>query len=97
MGKIQPPFTILDIRPVRMWLRLHIYSHVKICYLSYAILSYLSFILEKKGISGSQAFDILKTEYSVYLKDEKSGFSWELMVNMLDLQNKVVDVVFKKA
>jgi len=51
----------------------------------------------KKGISGSQAFEILKTEYSVYQKDEKSGFSWELMVNMLDLENKVVDVMFKKA
>jgi len=68
-----------------MWLRSHIYSHVKICYLSYAILSYLSFILEKKGISRSEALDILKIEYSVYLKDEKSGFSWELMVNLLDL------------
>jgi len=50
----------------------------------------------KKGISRSEALDILKIEYGVYLKDEKSGFSWELMVNMLDLQNKVVDVVFKK-
>ena len=80
-----------------MWFKLYICSNVKIFYLSYAILSYLSFILEKKGISGPQAFDILKTGYSVYLKDEKSGFSWELMVNMLDLRNKVVDVVFKKA
>jgi len=51
---------ILNLRPVRMWLRSHIYSHVKICYLLYAILSNLSFILEKKGIGGSQAFDILK-------------------------------------
>lgn len=87
---------ILDLRPVRVWLRSHIESHVKICYLSYAILSYLSFILEKKGISGPEALDILKTGYRVYLKDEKSGFSWESMVNMSGLQKKVVDVVFKK-
>jgi len=58
---------ILDFRPVRMWLRSHIYSHVKICY--------FSFILGKKGISRPEALDILKTGYRVYLKDEKSGFS----------------------
>jgi transposase len=54
---------IFDIRPVRMWLRSHIYPHVKICYISFAILTYLSFILEKKGISVPKAFDILNTGY----------------------------------
>ena len=52
---------VLDLRPVRVWLRSHIESHVKICYLSYARLSYLGYILEKKGISGPEALDTLKT------------------------------------
>ena len=79
-----------------MWLRSHIESHVKICYLSYAILSYLGFILEKKGIGGPEALDTLGTGYRVYLRDEKSGFSWELMVNMSNQQKKIMDVVIKK-
>jgi len=87
---------ILDLRSVRMWLRSHIESHVKICCLPYTILSYLSFIMEEKRISVPEALDILKTGYRVYLKDEKSGFSWESMVNMSGLNKKVVDVVFKK-
>ena len=67
---------VLDLRSVRVWLRSHIESHVKICYQSYAIIRYLNFILEKKGISGPERLDTLKTGYRVYLKDEKSGFSW---------------------
>jgi transposase len=87
---------VLDLRPVRVWLESHIESHVKICYLSYATLNYLSFIMEKKGISGPEALDSLRTGYRVYLKDEKSGFMWESMVNMSDLQKKIMDVVFKR-
>ena len=52
---------ILDLRPVKGWLKSHIEGHVKICYLAYSILSYLSYILEKKEISGSEAIDTMKT------------------------------------
>ncbi|MGC8645569.1 MAG: hypothetical protein ACP5UO_04810 [Thermoplasmata archaeon] len=84
------------MKPVKVSLRSYIDPHSKTCYFSCSILSYLNFILEKKGISGPEALDTLKTGYRVYLKDEKSGFSWESMVNMSGLQKKIVDVVFKK-
>ena len=41
-----------DLRPVRIWLKSHIESHIKICYLAYAILAYIDYILIRKEISG---------------------------------------------
>ena len=87
---------VLDLRPVRVWLRSHIEGHVKICYLAYCILTYLSYILEKKDMSGSEALDTLKTGYRVYLEDEKSGLKWESLVALSAIQKEIVNVVIKK-
>ena len=87
---------VLDLRPARVWLKSHIEGHVKICYLAYSILSYLSYILEKKGISGSEALDSLRTGYRVYLEDQKNGFKWESIVAMSAVQREIMDVVIKK-
>ncbi|EQD65700.1 transposase IS4 family protein, partial [mine drainage metagenome] len=77
---------VLDLRPVRVWLKSHIEGHVKICYLAYAILSYLSYILEKKEISGSEALDTLRTGYRVYLEDQKNKFKWDSIVALSAVQ-----------
>lgn len=86
---------ILDIRPVRVWLKSHIEGQVKICYLAYAILSYLGYILEDMDLSSTDALGILRTGYRVYLEDKKSGFKWEKMVTETALQRKIMDVVIK--
>ena len=86
---------ILDLRPVRVWLKSHIEGHVKICYLAYSILSYLSYILEKKEISGSGAIDTMRTGYRVYLEDQKSQFKWESIVALSAVQKEIMDVVIK--
>ena len=87
---------VLDLRPVRVWLRTHIEGHVKICYLSYAILSYLGYIMEKINISGPEALDALRSGYRVYLEDNSTGFKWEKMVTESAIQRKIMDVVIKK-
>ena len=87
---------VLDLRPVRVWLKSHIEGHVKICYLSYAILSYLSYILEKKEISGPEAIDTMRTGYRVYLEEQKSQFKWESIVALSAVQKEIMDVVIKK-
>lgn len=86
---------ILDLRPVRVWLKSHIEGHVKICYLAYSILSYLSYILENKEISGSEAIDTMRTGYRVYLEDQKSQFKWESIVALSAVQREIMDVVIK--
>ncbi len=87
---------VLDLRPVRVWLKSHIEGHVKICYLAYAILSYLGYIMEGSDPSGSEALDLLRSGYRVYLEDSKSGFKWEKMVTQPAMRNKIMDVVIKK-
>jgi transposase len=87
---------VLDLRPVRVWLKSHIEGHVKICYLAYAILSYLGYVMEKIDISGSEAIDLMKPGYRVYLEDSKSGFRWEKIVTQSAIQSKIMDVVIKK-
>jgi len=87
---------VLDLRSVRVWLKSHIEGHVKICYLTYAILSYLSYILEKKEISGPEALDTLRKGYRVYLEDQKNKFEWESLVALSAVQKEIMDVVTKK-
>ena len=86
---------VLDLRPVRVWLKSHVEGHVKICYLAYSILSYLSYILEKKEMSGPEAIDTMRTGYRVYLEDQKSQFKWESMVGLSAVQKEIMDVVIK--
>ena len=88
--------SILDLRPVRVWLKSHIEGHVKICYLAYSILSYLSYILEKKEISGSEAIDTMRTGYRVYLEDLKSQFKCGSIVALSAVQKEIMDIVIKK-
>ena len=88
--------SILDLRPVRVWLKSHIEGHVKICYLAYSILSYLSYILEKKEISGSEAIDTMRTGYRVYLEDLESQFKCGSIVTLSAVQKEIMDVVIKK-
>ena len=86
---------ILDLRPVKGWLKSHIEGHVKICYLAYSILSYLSYVLENKEISGSEAIDTMRTGYRVHLEDQKSQFKWESIVALSAVQKQIMDVVIK--
>ncbi len=87
---------VLDLRPVRVWMKSHIEGHVKVCYLAYAILSYLGYIMEDLDISASDALDALRNGYRVYLEDGKSGFKWERMITETAVQKKIMDVVIKK-
>ena len=77
--------------PMRVWLE----DHAKIYDLTYSILSSLSYILEKKGISGSEAIDTMRTCYRVYLEDQKTQFGWESMVALSAVQKEIMDVVIK--
>ncbi|EQB65610.1 MAG: hypothetical protein AMDU3_IPLC00002G0247 [Thermoplasmatales archaeon I-plasma] len=43
---------VLSLRPVRVWVLSYVYAHMKICYLSYTILSMLQYHIERTGISG---------------------------------------------
>lgn len=81
---------ILNLRPVRVWMRSHIEAHVKICYMAYAILSLLSYKTRKMGLSGSEALEKLRSGYKVYLEDQKSGFKWNTVVTLENAQKDIL-------
>ena len=88
---------VLNLRPIRMWLQSNIKSHIKICYMSYAILALMNYRLKKLGVSGSDALDSLKHGYKVTL-EEKNNHSWSLVVPLEPNQKKILKklgVVYK--
>lgn len=89
---------VLSLRPVRYWLRSHVNGHVRICYLSYAVLSMLGYKISDISISPQAALEKLKTSYRVHLRDRESDFSWTSTVNLEQLQDKIlsrIGVVYK--
>lgn len=88
---------ILYLRPVRLWLRSHIESHIKICYLGYSILSYLQYRIRDENISLIDALDKLRKGYRIELMDEETGFRWETTVELSSIQEKIRDLVYKNS
>ena len=87
---------VLSLRPVRVWLVSHVEAHVKVCYVAYAILSFLQFKVSKLGVSAVEALEVLRPGYRVELKDQDSGFEWEAMVELKKIQENIRNVVYKK-
>src|SRR3989338_6872652 len=59
---------ILNLRPIRVWLKDHVEAQIKICYLAYAIFSFMNYRLKKKNISSGDALNFLKHGYKINLK-----------------------------
>ncbi|MGC8497418.1 MAG: transposase [Thermoplasmata archaeon] len=88
---------ILNLWPVRVWLRSHIESHIKICYLGYAILAYLQYKIRDENISVIDALSKLSKGYRVELMDEEMEFKWETLVELNSIQEKIRDLVYKNS
>jgi hypothetical protein len=67
----------LSLRPIRVWTKEHIEGHVRVCYLAYAILTFLEYHLRDSEYSAIEFLEKLRRGYRVYLKDRKSGHSWQ--------------------
>ena len=65
------------MRPIRVWQREHIEGHVRVCYLAYAILSFLEYHLKESGYSAIEFLEKLRRGYRVHQKDRKFGYSWK--------------------
>lgn len=81
---------ILNLRPIRVWLKDHVEGHIKICYMAYAILSLMNYKLKIKEFSVIDALDSLKYGYKVKLKDNKTKFQWDLVVPLNPKQKEIL-------
>lgn len=84
---------ILNLRPIRVWLKDHVEGHVRICYLAYALLSLMNYKLRRLDISAIEALDNLKQGYKVELFDATNKHSWNLTVELEPKQRKILKAI----
>jgi len=86
---------VLSLHPIRVKLLDRVSAHVKICYLSYCILSLLKHKLRKLEISPVDALEELSNAYKVYLEDAKTNHKWTKMVTLKKSQEKIMKAIDK--
>ena len=80
----------VQLHPVRLWLPERINAHIKICYLSMCILSYIKFKCEKLELSISAILDELSNIYRVNLKHTSTNASYSKIVTQSNTQKKIL-------
>lgn len=83
---------VLNLRPIRAWLKNHVENHVKICYLAYAIISYMNYKL-KSEFSSINALEELKYGYKIQLYDKVNKYEWDLTVPLKPNQEKILKLL----
>jgi transposase len=83
----------LALRPIRVWLRRHVESHVKLCYLAMSILSLLDYRSRKISITGTEALKKMQQIYRVNLKHAETKKEWVKVVTMEKSQKELLKVL----
>lgn len=87
---------VLNLRPIRVWLKNHVEGHINICYLAYAILAYMNYKLQRTNTTAPDALNSLKHGYKITLNTIKE--EWNLHVPLEPKQKqllKAIGVVYK--
>jgi transposase len=84
---------VLNLRPIRVWLKEHIEGHFRICYLAYAVLSFMEFKLKKHKMHFLEALDSLRNGYKVTLEDEINNNKWDLTVPLEPKQKQILKLL----
>jgi len=85
--------TSINLNPVRKYRLDHIKAHVKICYLAYAILSYIQCKVKPKGLTATYALDQLQSVYKVSLESQKDQLKWDKVVTLKNEQISLLDLI----
>ncbi len=88
----------LSLHPFNVWKMENIKTHIKICYLAYAILSYMEHLLKPSGLSAVEALKTLQGGYKVYIEYENDKKTIEKVVTLKNIQQQIIDalnVVYK--
>jgi transposase len=81
---------VLSLHPLRVKILERVSAHVKICYLSFCILTLMNFKLKKIGISAVEAIDELSSGHKVILEDNTNNRKWSKIVTLKKIQEKIL-------
>lgn len=80
----------INLNPIRKYRISHIKAHVKICYMAYAILSYIHYKVKPKNLSATYALEQLQSVYKVSLTSEKENLKWDKVITLKNEQKKIL-------
>jgi transposase len=83
----------VNLHPLRKYRISHIKAHVKICYLAYAILSYIQYRVRPKNLSAIHALEQLQAVYKLTLQSEKDNLKWEKVVTLKNEQKTILSLL----
>ena len=83
----------VNLHPLRKSRISRIKAHVKICYLAYAILSYIHYKVKPKHLSATHALEQLQAVYKVSLQSEKDNLKWDKIVTLKNEQKTILDLL----
>ena len=85
--------SVINLNPVRKHRINRICAHVKICYLAYAIFSYINAKVRPLGISATTALEELQGVYKVDLHLKKEDIHWSKIVTLKNSQKEILKVL----
>lgn len=85
--------SVINLNPVRKHRIDRIRAHVKICYLAYAIFSYINGKVKPLGISPTTALDHLQGVYKVDLHLKEKGIRWSKIVTLKKIQIQILNAL----
>ena len=87
----------ISLHPLHVWKLENIKTHIKICYLAYAILSYIEYKVKPIGLTGIEALKSLQGAYKVQIEFADNR-KIEKVVTLKKIQQLIIDtldVVYK--
>jgi len=82
--------SVINLNPVRKHRIDRIRAHVKICYLAYAIFSYINEKVKPLGISATTALEQLQGVYKVDLHLKQKNVRWSKIVTLKKMQTQIL-------
>jgi len=85
--------TTIDLAPVRKYRLGRVKAHVKICYLAYALLSWIGHKVRPLGLSAVDALEKLEGAYLVEFASKKDNFQWTKAVTLSNQQKSIAKAI----
>jgi hypothetical protein len=85
--------TSINLQPVCKYRLDRVGAHVKICYMAYAILSYIQNKVKPAKMSATTAIEILQSAYKVEIRHEEQNLRWQKVVTLKNDQKKILKLL----
>lgn len=82
-----------SLHPIRKYRMDHIKAHVKICYLAYAILTYIQYKVKPLELSAPTALEKLQSAYKVMLEVKQENLKWDKTVTLKREQQQILKLL----